>query len=335
MNLEMRSLRKLAKKSQEYEDQHEAYEELLTKYEQLSEENKEKDERIVELEKRLALLEEENRFLKLPRAAKQRIKHQEMRERAQRVKELKSDLSKSEHFKPDHRVYKIPPKYFTEVTSTGSSTPGAEDTVFQGEYLKKFDFIDDDTMKSLPRNRLKFIPGQNVKVTKDIYRRSFGHINSIKETLVEENKENLDAVPEIETQSFRVFDINSDDCDENESEEDLSDGAFERMHQKHEQAEYKMVQKDKAAQQLQKRQRQEEKAKEKNRNPFPEHLYSGNEIKEIHVEKEKPVLTLFGAVVPAIEEQNMSLPWMVSQMEYKKAKTRQNAKRKSTSNGAL
>jgi hypothetical protein len=109
----------------------------LTKYEQLSEENKEKDERIVELEKRLALLEEENRFLKLPRAAKQRIKHQEMRERAQRVKELKSDLSKSEHFKPDHRVYKIPPKYFTEVTSTGSSTPGAEDTVFQGEYLKK------------------------------------------------------------------------------------------------------------------------------------------------------------------------------------------------------
>jgi hypothetical protein len=48
-------------------------------------------------------------------------------------------------------------------------------------------------MKSLPRNRLKFIPGQNVKVTKDIYRRSFGHINSIKETLVEENKENLDA----------------------------------------------------------------------------------------------------------------------------------------------
>lgn len=80
-------------------------------------------------------------------------------------------------------------------------------------------------------------------------------------------------VPEIETQSFRVFDINSDDCDEDESEEDLSDGAFERMHQKHEQAEYKMVQKDKAAQQLQKRQRQEEKAKEKNRNPFPEHLY--------------------------------------------------------------
>lgn len=109
----------------------------MTKYDQLSEENKEKDERIVELEKRLALLEEENRFLKLPRAAKQRIKHQEMRERAQRVKELKSDLSKSEHFKPDHRVYKIPPKYRNEDTSTGSSTPGAEDTVFKGEYLKK------------------------------------------------------------------------------------------------------------------------------------------------------------------------------------------------------
>jgi len=30
-------------------------------------------------------------------------------------------------------------------------------------------------------------------VTKEIYRRSFGHINSIKETLVEENKENIDA----------------------------------------------------------------------------------------------------------------------------------------------
>ena len=81
-------------------------------------------------------------------------------------------------------------------------------------------------------------------------------------------------VPEIETQSFRVFDINSDDCEEEEElEEDLSDGAFERMHAKHEIAEFKMVQKDKAAQQLQKRQRQEEKAKEKNRNPLPEHLY--------------------------------------------------------------
>jgi len=45
------------------------------------------------------------------------------------------------------------------------------------------------------------------------------------------------------------------------------------MHTKHEVAEFKMVQKDKAAQQLQKRQRQEEKAKEKNKNPFPEHLY--------------------------------------------------------------
>lgn len=281
----------------------------------VEEENARLRKKIAEQVKEIEDLRDENRYLKLPSAARKRERDRQQKNRKQQISELKNDLKKC-----------LESSYTSSPSSTCVSTPRVPEIAF--EPSKHYDILEEKPS----RETISWSEGY-LKSTGDFYRRSQCQMEALNEILMQDR--DVDSVysedSALETPDYRDILLADKKLESDEGElEDISDAAYQKRHLKLENRERNIVNADKKIQldSLNKLKRDNEEHNDAEAAQQFLRLYSSKALRTIEMTEEIP-LTIFGALVPALDSSDFGLPWMTTQTDLRREKENK-TKRNST-----
>merc|ERR1712130_73725 len=289
---------------------------LERKVQLIEEENAKLRSKLSEQAKEIEELREENRYLKLPSAARKRERdrqHKAERSRRQQISDLKDDLRKT----LDNRrgSISVGSSFTSTPSSTSASTPNVPlvpEVTF--EPTKEYDILEEKPS----RHTILWSDGY-LKSDGDFYRRSQGQMQALKESLINDAPESTcsEESANLETPEYRITEAVADSSGSSDLE-DISDAAFQKRHQKLENKEKILVSADKKQQADLLNKRLKTGSESRTCQEFLR-LYSSRALREIEITDEIP-LTIFGALVPALSEADFKLPWLTTQADLRKEK---------------